>query len=286
MSSPNAAFVEEVIAVYQEATTAISLSIVITVMLVYDVLLTSGKEYQYIWRSPKSWFSRVLYLWNRYMCLLNNVMVLGTIPSMSDTQYVHCAHPSNDRFIVASRGSQILVDLLAAATTWRKTRATIQLRTGVLDRPSLEQVMWKNGMVYFCVLCSLNVLDVVLFSFSLALAPISGGSSYALQFIDPIVSILNSRFLLALHETNMRLGGNDTSISSLSFNAGSQGNPREGSPELPEFLGIIGGPIHSFHGDEDPETLEFALPSQEEVHQCEHELAEIVESGRDGGDVA
>lgn len=54
------------------------------VLILYDVLLTSGQEYMYIWRSPRSCFPRILYVWNRYMFLLNVVLSLGTIPSMSD----------------------------------------------------------------------------------------------------------------------------------------------------------------------------------------------------------
>lgn len=54
-------------------------------LLLYDVLLTSGQEYRHIWRSRKSWFSRALYVWNRYMFLLYLLLDLGTIPSMSDT---------------------------------------------------------------------------------------------------------------------------------------------------------------------------------------------------------
>ncbi|OJT15918.1 hypothetical protein TRAPUB_14140 [Trametes pubescens] len=98
-------------------------------------------------------------------------------------------------------------------------------------------------------------------------------------------SILNSRFLLALHETNARMGGTDTSIvssESLYFNTGSDVDPKATSPELPEFLGVLGGPTHLFHDDdEDLGSLEFASP-QEEGHQSEPEGA-IQEIGRDGG---
>lgn len=54
-------------------------------LLLYDVVLTLGREYQYIWRSPKSWVSRALYVLNRYTVLLYNILNLGTIPPMSDT---------------------------------------------------------------------------------------------------------------------------------------------------------------------------------------------------------
>ncbi|KAL1937165.1 hypothetical protein VTO73DRAFT_14507 [Trametes versicolor] len=94
-----------------------------------------------------------------------------------------------------------------------------------------------------------------------------------------ISSILNSRFLLALHETNGRLeGATDMAISSISLNIGGCGDP--------EFLGIIGGSIHSIHGrDEDLDSLEFALSEREEEHDPEPE-GEIVEGGRDMANLA
>lgn len=100
-----------------------------------------------------------------------------------------------------------------------------------------------------------------------------------------ISSILNSRFLLALHETNARLeGAANTSISSLSFNTGGGGDLRAGSPELPEFLGVLGGSIVSFHNnDEDPQSLGTSLPQEE--HQSEPE-GEIQEIRRDRENVA
>lgn len=55
-----------------------------TVLLLYDVVLTSGQEYQYVWQSWKSWFSRILYVWNRYTTLMFLILQLGTIPSMSN----------------------------------------------------------------------------------------------------------------------------------------------------------------------------------------------------------
>lgn len=55
------------------------------VLLLYDIVLTLRQEYEYIWRSPKSSFSRLLYAWNRYMILFFSVLTLGTIPPLSNT---------------------------------------------------------------------------------------------------------------------------------------------------------------------------------------------------------
>lgn len=47
---------------------------------------------------------------------------------------------------IASRGSLILADSFAIAVTWRQTRVANLRRTETPKRPSLEQVMWANGM--------------------------------------------------------------------------------------------------------------------------------------------
>lgn len=110
-----------------------------------------------------------------------------------------------------------------------------------------------------------------------------------LTHLHSISSILNSRFLLALHETSARLeGAAEASISSLSLDTGSSDDPQGGSepPELPEFLGIIRGLIRSFHcDDKDLGSLEFAPPWEEHEPDLEPE-GEIQEIRRDGGNIA
>lgn len=68
---------------------------------------------------------------------------------------------------------------------------------------------------------------------------------------------MNSRFLLALYETNSRLERGGSSASSFStLNFGETNSLRAaGSPELPEFLHSLAGPIHSFP-DHDPELFD------------------------------
>ncbi|KAL1942676.1 hypothetical protein VTO73DRAFT_4916 [Trametes versicolor] len=331
MSSLSSAAVAQVIATYQGVMTTVIVNISTTALIAYDVLLTFGQEYLYIWRSRKSWFTRILYMWNSCVALVWLTTVTWILnllgPAMFTTLRIYALSRENkilggvslvlsmapfvinasgepkhrmlvrrllanrqlltypdSTVTIASRGSLILVDSLAAAVTWRQTRAATQLRTGTgMKRPFLQQVMWENGTVYFCVLVSLNVVNLLLVLLSLASQPLDDQSSYVLVFIDPISSSLNSRFLLALHETNTRLGGTNTSISSLSFNIASGGDPGAGSPEPPEFLGIIGGSIHSFHDDDgDLDELAFAPPQEE--HQLEPE-GEVLEVGRESGDL-
>lgn len=82
------------------------------------------------------------------------------------------------------------------------------------------------------------------------------------------------------------MGGSDTSIvSSLNFNSGNGGDARASLPELPEYLGILGGPIRSFRDDdEDLGSLEFTF-SREEGNQSGPE-GDVQEIRRDGENMA
>ncbi|KAL1940432.1 hypothetical protein VTO73DRAFT_9004 [Trametes versicolor] len=185
-----------------------------------------------------------------------------------------------DVIIIVSRGSLILVESLAIAVTWRQTRAAIQLRTGTPKRPSLEQVIWENGAVYFLTLVSMNAVNITFVVLSIAIPPVGISESYVLAFVDPVSSLLNSRFLLALHETNARLeGAADASLSSFSLDTGSGDDPSAlASPDLPSFLGPIGGAIRfSYDDDDDMRSLEFAPPDVR--HESGSELGgDILES--------
>lgn len=100
--------------------------------------------------------------------------------------------------------------------------------------------------------------------------------------LDSISSILNSHFLLALHETNARLeGAADASISSLPLNTGSGDAPSaRASPELLPVLGPIGGTIRSFHDDDDEDmrSLKFA-PPELRIESGSELGGDILESG-------
>ncbi|OJT09211.1 hypothetical protein TRAPUB_14337 [Trametes pubescens] len=93
-------------------------------------------------------------------------------------------------------------------------------------------------------------------------------------------SILNSRFLLALYETNAHLERGGTSASSFStLDFGEADLRAEGSPELPEFLSSLGGPIHSFP-DHDPDLFDSeptAAPPAFEMEVSDGETGEATE---------
>ncbi|KAI0351085.1 hypothetical protein OH77DRAFT_1430099 [Trametes cingulata] len=133
---------------------------------------------------------------------------------------------------LASRAAQILADLIVIAVTWRTTLKSVKMLTVTLRRPSLHQVLLQNGSVYFCTLASLYVLDVALEVHQISSVGQSG--SYVTAFLDPLASILSSRFLLDLREIDEKLvvGGSSLSQGSLHF-AGADVL----SGQLPPFLG-------------------------------------------------
>lgn len=56
-------------------------------LLVYDALLCTDQEVQYVWRASASGFrklSRVLYIYNRYMSMLWNILNAVLIGAVSD----------------------------------------------------------------------------------------------------------------------------------------------------------------------------------------------------------
>ncbi|KAL1937251.1 hypothetical protein VTO73DRAFT_13920 [Trametes versicolor] len=307
MSSSSSAVTAQYVAEVQEVTTNITLGIVIAALLLYDVLLTSGQEYQYIWRSQKSSFSRILYMWNSpaasctSLVWLTNVLVILNLigPAMFTTLRIYALSRKNRilggvalvlsmaPFLInaSTAYTQPPINLPAPLNCTATSMTSRSLNIGPELHTDLYGFVCFTGIVYFwfecSILVSMNVVDFVLVILSIAVAP-GSASSYILDFIDPISSILNSRFLLTLHETNTQLeGAADVSISSLSLNTGSGGEPQAGSPELPEYLSVIGGSIRSFHDDEDDlQSLEFA-PLQAEEHQPEPER-EIQEIRRDG----
>ncbi|KAI0365857.1 hypothetical protein BV20DRAFT_1056130 [Pilatotrama ljubarskyi] len=143
------------------------------------------------------------------------------------TKLAYYVHPAT----LASRACQILADLLVIGVTWRTTFQSVQMLQDTLRRPSLHQVLLQNGSIYFCTLASLYILDVALEVHQIS--SIGQGGSYVTAFLDPLSSILNSRFLLDLREIDEKLvaGGSSVSQGSLHF-AGADLQP---SVQLPSF---------------------------------------------------
>ncbi|KAL1937371.1 hypothetical protein VTO73DRAFT_13777 [Trametes versicolor] len=191
------------------------------------------------------------------------------------------------RLTVIARTCLILADLLAIIITWRHTHTARRTSSDNPQRSSMEQILWDNGNIYFCTLVSLNIANMVLVTLSLTTQSLPNDAFYVINFIDPISSILNSRFLLALYETNAYLekGGTSaaTTVSTLDFG----GANRAGRSELPGYLSSLAGPIHSIPDDDaglfdsEPASCETEMGAEAEARAD----AETEESRASGGAV-
>ncbi|KAI0632557.1 hypothetical protein C8Q77DRAFT_823402 [Trametes polyzona] len=84
MSVSDASVVSGVIAAYEAATINVELTLAVTAILLYDVILTLDKEIQYVWQSPRSWHQRALYILSRHALPVSNVLILGTLNPISN----------------------------------------------------------------------------------------------------------------------------------------------------------------------------------------------------------
>ncbi|KAI0632600.1 hypothetical protein C8Q77DRAFT_828341 [Trametes polyzona] len=109
---------------------------------------------------------------------------------------------------------------------------------------------WIVGMVYFCVILVLDLAGTVLDLLSLSLPGSGDYGSYPTYFIPSLMSILTSRLLLDMYETEARLQrGGASNTGSFSLNLGSNGRP--GSVSMPDFITSYGGPARSFPDEGD-----------------------------------
>ncbi|EIW57029.1 uncharacterized protein TRAVEDRAFT_49841 [Trametes versicolor FP-101664 SS1] len=211
------------ISFYQDTRTINNVDVAIAMFLAYDALLCIDKEIQYVWRSPKTSrkLSPIIYMYNRYMALLRILVVLSLVSPVSDAPQIFAL---------------IIPITLPALTTLRVYALSGKNKTvtGVV-------LLLRN--VYFCTLVSLNIVEMTMAILTVLARPYEIENVF-LPLIDPISSILNSRFLLELYETTAHRERGGPSLSSFSLDFG-QAFPSGGAPsDLPEFLSEFAGPIH------------------------------------------
>ncbi|KAI0364041.1 hypothetical protein BV20DRAFT_974917 [Pilatotrama ljubarskyi] len=160
-----------------------------------------------------------------------------------------------------ARVSLIIADVLVAVMTWRVTYQSIRLMrdTGLGGRPSLHQTLLQSGArIAQLVLAALNTTQIILTG--LQIVNPAGHGGYVTFFIDPLSSILNSRFVLNLRETNEKLsaGGSSVSQGTLHF------ADRPDSTQRPSFVDSLAGPVHMPETSEKAESTTAAGPSGSE----------------------
>ncbi|KAI0780908.1 hypothetical protein BD413DRAFT_608133 [Trametes elegans] len=146
----------------------------------------------------------------------------------------------------------MFADLLAIIVTWRKTYKTSQLVAETGCGPSLSKVMLNSGIVYFCSLAALNILDVVLGVVGIQVQT-AGNGTYVVIFVDPLSSLLICRFLLDLRSVSERLAdGSSGSVSSLNF--GGVGVRPQVPSNNPSFLDSLAGSVQFPSAPEEDEA--------------------------------
>ncbi|KAL1937385.1 hypothetical protein VTO73DRAFT_13791 [Trametes versicolor] len=310
MSSSTSAVIAELLSVYEGRKTSNYINVAVPTLLAYDALLCIGKEVRYVWRSPKkerkrsvghkvrtchcivfSWLSyvlevltllgpavfttlRVYALSGRNVIVTGLVLVLSMGPFLVNVSTMYQEVPINlpPPFGCSSRYA---TNTIAVVVTWWRARTARQITTHVLRRSSLEKILWENGNIYFCTLVAMNIGDMIIVVLSLTARPDEYTSIIA--FVDPISSILSSRFLLALYETNVNLERGGTSVSSFSTLDFGGLDRAAGSPQLPEFLTSLAGPIQSVPDDDDDPELFDSEPTAQ--HRIEAEASTQAAAG-------
>ncbi|KAH9852851.1 hypothetical protein C2E23DRAFT_885226 [Lenzites betulinus] len=259
-----------IVTLYQEVRTTIACIIAPTVVYVYDYILCLGRESQYVWHSGKSKASRLVYLYIRYISLMNLVIALGTIEPVSDIAI--------RAVTVVARSCAIIADCITIVVTWRATRTSRKVISDSFQQPSLQDVMWTNGNIYFITVMCGNLLDLILAT--LSITDPENNANWPIGFIDPITAILNCRFLLDLYETNSRLERGGSSFSQSDMSLHFTGSKAGDAPENSYFLSSFSGPVllDSF-SDESEDTALDTFDEKPEAEPAVPAEAPAMEAG-------
>ncbi|KAI1794922.1 hypothetical protein LXA43DRAFT_93741 [Ganoderma leucocontextum] len=101
------------------------------------------------------------------------------------------------------RGGQIIADAVVIGVTWK---AIYHTHCEKSSTSFLARVMFRNGTQYFIILVTMNILHII-FTFlpTSFLHSSLLGASYVTKLSEPITTVLISRFMLDLHESNLEM---------------------------------------------------------------------------------
>ncbi|EIW57005.1 uncharacterized protein TRAVEDRAFT_49816 [Trametes versicolor FP-101664 SS1] len=162
----------------------------------------------------------------------------------------------------------IVADTLAVVITWWRIHPARRTASQNPRRYSLEQILWKNGNFYFFILVAMNLAYMI--SVVLSITTDVDESLDVLGFVDPISSIMVSRFLLALYETNANIerGGVTSVASSFTTLDFGEAGRAAASTNVPGFFSSLAGSIRSISdSDQEPYDSESTsqCPNEEEI---------------------
>ncbi|KAI0738530.1 hypothetical protein C8Q80DRAFT_248978 [Daedaleopsis nitida] len=142
------------------------------------------------------------------------------------------------RHVIISRGCLILADIFLIGITLWSIPTKANMISHILKPRSLQGLLIRDGTIYFIVLLTLNVLQLL---FTLLSIFGDGFESYVSLFTEPCTAILINRFLLHLQESRSRTLRVDTehSLHPESFGSMSVG--------IPSFVRVVGSIAHRDH---------------------------------------
>ncbi|KAI0364566.1 hypothetical protein BV20DRAFT_1057132 [Pilatotrama ljubarskyi] len=132
-----------------------------------------------------------LFLGTRYLALLAVTVLTGVTAATREHVFSGVA---------ISRG--VAADLIVAVLTWRCTLRGGGIRGISRATSSLARVLFLNGTIYFLLIGTMNLLQLILTIVSVVYE--ADSTSQVVLFVDPLAAILICRFLLSLQSANLK----------------------------------------------------------------------------------
>ncbi|TFK92081.1 hypothetical protein K466DRAFT_659526 [Polyporus arcularius HHB13444] len=123
-------------------------------------------------------------------------------------------------------------------------------------RPSLQDILFRDGTIYFVILFVLNILHLI-FSLTALASTDNNGTSDVTSFTAPLTAILISRFLLDLQEANQ-------AVVRIDDPQRTSRNPWDDTPSIISSLGAFIDPDRPARSDDDMEWDVDLLPDGED----------------------
>ncbi|KAI0730600.1 hypothetical protein C8Q76DRAFT_782288 [Earliella scabrosa] len=265
----------------------------------YEYLITLGPEVGLFWMQ-KPTGACVLFMLNRYIFLLNNVLgalywapqserMYALLPSRSSGRRSTNMEPppqspvcsiflgqmcvlplsedgtrsSNDSLPVnvVTRTSVISAEVLVILVTWFTTyRRGIFRQRGL----TLSSIVLFDGTIYFLAMLILNVIDMCFSLLTIGPTTAIRFSSLVADFVEPINSVLISRFLLKLQAAS-----HDTIHLDSGTQESSQGASGVGVGTL-NFARIIGSLGSSLDPEEDGGSRSSSVEKEPDLEATTH----------------
>ncbi|KAH9901008.1 hypothetical protein C8Q73DRAFT_786418 [Cubamyces lactineus] len=165
------------------------------VFILFEYLITFDNEVECVWRRKLTW-ARLILLLNRYIAL---VLYLLSITPLIPAE--NLLAPLVRRLIrgyftvsILTRVCSVAYEAIIVAVTWMKTWTYVRANALPGIPKSVMTFVLHEGILYFTVIMVLNAIQLVFIWVE------ADTLSLALAFLNPLTSILISRFYFGLDE--------------------------------------------------------------------------------------